>query len=102
MDTEQHERRHHDEGVKSIESIGEGGDAADAVLSLQKVQSAVSIDVDYESRTIFWSDITSDTISRAGWNGTDQLVVVGQPLESPAGVAVDWIGRNLYWTDSGT
>jgi hypothetical protein len=76
-------------------------DVADAVLSLQKMQSAVAIDMDFESRSIFWSDITADTISRALWNGTGQTVVVAQPLESPAGVAIDWIGRNLYWTDSG-
>lgn len=71
------------------------------MLSLQKVQSAVAIDTDFDSRSIFWSDITADTISRADWNGSEQAVVVSQPLESPAGVAVDWIGRNLYWTDSG-
>lgn len=76
-------------------------DAVDAVLPLQRVQSVVSIDFDYESRNIFWSDITADTISKAQWNGAGQSVLISQPLESPAGLSVDWLGRNLYWTDSG-
>lgn len=26
---------------------------------------------------------------------------MGTSLESPAGLAVDWAGQNLYWTDAG-
>ncbi|RWS31707.1 low-density lipoprotein receptor-related protein 4-like protein [Leptotrombidium deliense] len=73
----------------------------DVVLPLRNVNSAVSLDWDFESFSIFWSDITNDTINRAFWNGSRETVIVSQPMESPAGVAVDWIAQNIYWTDSG-
>lgn len=71
----------------------------DAVLPLE-IQTAVSLDFDFQSRTIYWSDIVSDTINKAAWNGTNQHVLISQPLITPAAVAIDWIGRNLYFADS--
>ena len=29
-------------------------------------------------------------------------VVVANEIKHPGGVAVDWVARNLYWTDTGT
>ena len=29
-------------------------------------------------------------------------VVVTNEIKHPDGVAVDWVARNLYWTDTGT
>uniref|UniRef100_T1KEV8 EGF-like domain-containing protein n=1 Tax=Tetranychus urticae TaxID=32264 RepID=T1KEV8_TETUR len=76
-------------------------DNIDVVLSLQNINSAVSLDWDYPSLSIFWSDVTNDTINRADWHGTKQTVIAGQPMDSPSGLAVDWIGNNVYWSDSG-
>jgi len=28
--------------------------------------------------------------------------IVSTEIDSPDGIAVDWVGRNLYWTDKGT
>jgi len=28
--------------------------------------------------------------------------IVSVEIDSPDGIAVDWVGRNLYWTDKGT
>ena len=28
-------------------------------------------------------------------------VVVGSSLDKPAGLAVDWVNRKLYWSDAG-
>ena len=33
---------------------------------------------------------------------TGQEVIVSTEVNHPDGVAVDWIARNLYWTDTGT
>ena len=33
---------------------------------------------------------------------SDVQVVVRSELKQPDGIAVDWVARNLYWTDTGT
>ena len=34
--------------------------------------------------------------------GVDELTVARAEVKFPEGIAVDWIGRNLYWSDTGT
>ena len=33
---------------------------------------------------------------------SDVQAVVRSELKNPDGIAVDWVARNLYWTDTGT
>lgn len=37
-------------------------------------------------QTIFWTDVESDVINRAFWNGSNQQTLVANDLESPAGI----------------
>lgn len=48
---------------------------------------------------IYWSDSKLKTIMRAYINGSEPQRVIEQGLASPDGIAVDWLGLNIYWTD---
>jgi low-density lipoprotein receptor-related protein 1 (alpha-2-macroglobulin receptor) len=70
--------------------------------------NTVAIDYDWISDCIFWSDVTSRGSSlRKMCNLTKN---VSEPpkiehlatLQNPDGLAVDWVGRNLYWCDKGS
>ncbi|XP_064423218.1 low-density lipoprotein receptor-related protein 4 isoform X2 [Latimeria chalumnae] len=77
-------------------------DRSDDVVPLADVRSAVALDWDSKEEYIYWTDVTTDSINRAKWNGDKQETVVDSSLESPAGLAIDWITDKLYWTDAGT
>lgn len=48
------------------------------------------------------SPTCSQTISRAFMNGSSVEHVIEFGLDYPEGMAVDWMGKNLYWADTGT
>lgn len=56
------------------------------------------MDFDPVMKYVYWSDGSRDKIFRAHLNGSAQELVVDQ-LGTPDGIAVDSVGRNLYWTD---
>lgn len=65
------------------------------------LQNAIALDFHYKKSMVIWSDVTLDAIKRANFNGTALPDAVFSGLKSPAGVAVDWVHDNLYWTDAG-
>lgn len=65
-----------------------------------QVENAIAIAWDSVKDRIYWSDIRDKRIYSASRNGTDVETFVGQGLDITEGIAVDWIGRNLYWVDS--
>ncbi|XP_067654975.1 low-density lipoprotein receptor-related protein 4-like [Haliotis asinina] len=76
-------------------------DLTDVVIPLSGISRAVGVEWDSETDSIFWSDVGSDVIGRARWDGTGDEHIVGSSLDSPAGLALDWVGRKIYWTDAG-
>lgn len=75
---------------------------ADVILPLQGLRSAVAIDFEPDSNQIVWTDVTLDTISTASVNGKNQRPLISNSLDSPAGLAIDWVNGKVYWTDAGT
>ena len=75
---------------------------ADVIVPLQGLRSAVAIDFEPDSNQIFWTDVTLDTINKANISGKHQQSMISSSLDSPAGLAVDWINEKIYWTDAGT
>lgn len=47
---------------------------SDDVIPLADVRNAVALDWDSEDSYIYWTDVTTDSINRALWNGTKQEV----------------------------
>uniref|UniRef100_A0A3P8UDB5 Low density lipoprotein receptor-related protein 6 n=1 Tax=Amphiprion percula TaxID=161767 RepID=A0A3P8UDB5_AMPPE len=66
-------------------------------IPLTGVKEASALDFDVTDNRIYWTDIT-----RAFMNGSALEHVVEFGLDYPEGMAVDWLGKNLYWADTGT
>lgn len=62
---------------------------------------AIGIDKDCAEGRVYWSDIAAKSIMNAKYDGTDKRTFISQDIISPEGVAVDWVSRRIYWTDSG-
>uniref|UniRef100_A0A131YQ22 Low density lipoprotein receptor-related protein 5/6 n=1 Tax=Rhipicephalus appendiculatus TaxID=34631 RepID=A0A131YQ22_RHIAP len=65
------------------------------------LEDAAALDFLYEGGLLFWTDVGLEVIRRRSLDGTD-LTVASMGVVSPDGLACDWVGRKLYWTDSET
>nr|XP_012544559.2 low density lipoprotein receptor isoform X1 [Bombyx mori] len=63
-------------------------------------QVAVSVSVDCFSGKIYWGDVVSNNIKRAGYDGSEFEQFLNTGIISPEGLAIDWSARNIFWTDS--
>ena len=69
---------------------------------LKGLHNAIALDYHYKRQLVYWSDVSTDVIRKVYINGTDPEDVLRWGLESPGGVAIDWIHDLLFWTDAGT
>lgn len=68
------------------------------------LEDAAAVDYVYAKGLIYWSDVSEEAIKRTFFNqsGAGPVQTVVQGLASPDGLACDWLGSKLYWTDSET
>ncbi|XP_048352703.1 low-density lipoprotein receptor-related protein 8 isoform X2 [Sphaerodactylus townsendi] len=69
------------------------------------LKNVVALDVEVATNRIFWCDlfyrkIYSAYIDKAS-DTAEQVVLIDSQLNSPEGLAIDWVHKNIYWTDSG-
>lgn len=83
-----------------IRQVPLGGNKHTSIIKGQ--HNAVAIDYHYKRSLLFWTDIATDVIKMAFMNGTGVKNIIKWGLDTPAGIAVDWIHDLLYWTDAGT
>uniref|UniRef100_A0A673FZ58 Low-density lipoprotein receptor-related protein 1-like n=1 Tax=Sinocyclocheilus rhinocerous TaxID=307959 RepID=A0A673FZ58_9TELE len=78
-------------------------DGSNYTLLKQGLNNAVALDFDYRQQMIYWTDVTTQgsMIRRMHINGSDVQVLHRTSLSNPDGLAVDWVGGNLYWCDKG-
>ncbi|XP_059475497.1 low-density lipoprotein receptor-related protein 1 isoform X2 [Neocloeon triangulifer] len=75
----------------------------DITLLATNLTSAVALDFHWKEQCIYWSDITShgSSIKRMCNESVIELLPTGT-VKNPDGLAVDWVGENLYWCDKNT
>ncbi|XP_039278794.1 low-density lipoprotein receptor-related protein 6 [Nilaparvata lugens] len=71
----------------------------DPVTIVTAVKDAIALDFDVNNKMVYWTDNKLKTISRAFINGSQIKNIIEFGLDSPEGLAVDWVAHNLYWTD---
>ena len=65
------------------------------------MKGIVGLDFDYASSYVYWTDVTQEILVRARIDRYKSTEVLLRDLHTPDGLTVDWIGRKLYWTDTG-
>lgn len=71
------------------------------ILPLNNVKYTIAVDYDPVTGFIYWTDDMVQKIQRAKLDGTMQEDVITLEIQHPDGIAVDWVSRNMYWTDTG-
>lgn len=76
--------------------------AVPLLLQVDEIRHAIAIDYDPIEGFVYWTDDEVQAIRRAHIDGSDAMILVTMEINHPDGIAVDWVARNLYWTDTGT
>uniref|UniRef100_A0A8C7FZG1 Very low density lipoprotein receptor n=1 Tax=Oncorhynchus kisutch TaxID=8019 RepID=A0A8C7FZG1_ONCKI len=72
---------------------------------VEQLRNTVALDADFTQQTLFWADLSqraifSTVLDKRGDVGS-HVKVIGN-VQTPVGIAVDWIYKNIYWSDLGT
>ena len=72
-------------------------------VAFGNMSNLVAMDYDVRDEMVYFADQGRRVIERVSLtNPNDRQVVVGSDdIDVVEGIAIDWIRRRLYWTDSG-
>lgn len=67
----------------------------------ENLEDAIAIAFDYQEKVIFWTDVSLGKILRKSLKkGSSVETVVSVGLMRSEGLAIDWVTKKIYWTDS--
>lgn len=70
-------------------------------ISLPQVLQATQLDFFSQERRIFWVDAQVNEVKRVGLVGSPIETVIDTGIESPNGLAVDWMSGNVFFSSHG-
>nr|XP_045622888.1 low-density lipoprotein receptor-related protein 2-like isoform X5 [Procambarus clarkii] len=74
-------------------------DGSQYLLMHQDLRNVVALDFDVKDSMLYFADVTAKTIYRGKINGTEKEEVIKHDSHGLEGLAIDWIGRKIYWLD---
>ncbi|KAL9955607.1 hypothetical protein ACROYT_G036952 [Oculina patagonica] len=87
---------------KDIRIFGTSGQDQNETIVVDGLKDAISVDFSFAEGFVFWTDASLKKIKRIRVTVETKKVedVISVGLRKPEGLAVDWIAKKLYWTDS--
>ena len=58
-----------------------------------------AVEYDHVEDKVYWTDISNGFLASGFRNATSVQRFLSCNIGSPEGMAIDWVGRNIYWTD---
>ncbi|KAK6472816.1 low-density lipoprotein receptor-related protein 5-like [Huso huso] len=88
---------------RDVRLVDAGSGKPESAVVVSGLEDAAAVDFVYSEGLIYWTDVSEEAIKQTLFNqsGNVQTVIVSG-LDSPDGLACDWLGKKLYWTDSET
>ena len=86
--------------IRILQTVNHKG--RNETIVVDGLEDAIALDYYYKEQFIFWTDVSSEKIKRTHLGSKKTKNVASLGLVRPEGLAVDWIGKKLYWTDSET
>lgn len=74
-------------------------DGSQYLLMHQDLRNVVAMDFDNKEDMLYFADVTAKVIYRAKINGTEKEEVLKHDTHGLEGLAIDWVGRKIYWLD---
>nr|XP_026654670.1 low-density lipoprotein receptor-related protein 1 [Zonotrichia albicollis] len=71
------------------------------MIPIENLMNPRALDFHAETGYIYFADTTSYLIGRQKIDGTERETILKDGIHNVEGIAVDWMGNNLYWTDDG-
>ncbi|XP_077995136.1 low-density lipoprotein receptor-related protein 6-like [Glandiceps talaboti] len=88
---------------KDVRIVDTGTSPPNDTVIINGLEDAAALDFFHQERIVFWTDVSLEMIKRTFVNGSrivQDIITTG--LVSPDGLACDWLGKKIYWTDSET
>lgn len=89
---------------RDVRLVDAGGVKLESSVVVSGLEDAAAVDFQFAQGAVYWTDVSEEAIKQTFLNRTGAALhtVVVSGLVSPDGLACDWVGKKLYWTDSET
>ncbi|KAE8285591.1 Pro-epidermal growth factor [Larimichthys crocea] len=81
--------------IRKIHPDGTG----DQTLVEEPRGTIIALDYDPVQNNVYFASTSQKTIERVDLNTGSRDILVSDGLDSPEGLAIDWVHRRMYWTD---